>query len=269
MVKACFADLKASLKIDCASCCGLCCTALYCSKTDGFPKNKDAGTPCAHLMPDFRCDVHSKLQAQNLRGCTTYDCFGAGQQATAKYASGVNWKTKPEIAAQQFAVYLALLQLHQTAWYLVQAHALADSATLRAEIEALLLQSRQLSDAPANALLQADLAEHRDIANVLLKKVQQEMTKEAVLGGKKDFFGKNFKRAGLDCANFSMALLIAADLRGCSLDRASFLGADMRDANIQGADLRTSVFLTQMQVNSCKGDAGTKLPEGLLRPAWW
>lgn len=31
-----------TMKSDCSKCSGLCCTALYFSKIDGFPKNKEA-----------------------------------------------------------------------------------------------------------------------------------------------------------------------------------------------------------------------------------
>nr|WP_255575653.1 pentapeptide repeat-containing protein [Caproiciproducens faecalis] len=84
-----------------------------------------------------------------------------------------------------------------------------------------------------------------------------------------DFLGKNFKKANLDRRDFSMSLLIAANLEGCSLDRTVFLGADLRDANIKNTDLSKCVFLTQMQINSAKGNSSTRLPAGLHHPAAW
>ncbi|SDF52972.1 Pentapeptide repeat-containing protein [Fontibacillus panacisegetis] len=45
-----------------------------------------------------------------------------------------------------------------------------------------------------------------------------------------------------------------------NLRRADFIGADFRDADVSGADLRDSIFLTQAQVNSAKGNKDTKLP---------
>jgi uncharacterized protein YjbI with pentapeptide repeats len=66
-----------------------------------------------------------------------------------------------------------------------------------------------------------------------------------------------------------MALMIAANLEGCSLRGTNFLGADMRDANIKNTDLSSCVFLTQMQINSAKGNRNTKLPGNLSYPDSW
>lgn len=35
---------------DCSRCSGLCCIALYCFKSDGFPQNKPIGKPCINLI---------------------------------------------------------------------------------------------------------------------------------------------------------------------------------------------------------------------------
>ena len=55
-----------------------------------------------------------------------------------------------------------------------------------------------------------------------------------------------------------------ADLRG-----VDFIGADLRDADLRGANLSTSMFLTQMQINSAKGDIKTTLPSHRQRPSHW
>ncbi|UOK56710.1 pentapeptide repeat-containing protein [Bacillus sp. OVS6] len=47
------------------------------------------------------------------------------------------------------------------------------------------------------------------------------------------------------------------------------IGADFRDADIRGADLTESIFLTQPQMNSAKGDRNTKLPGTLRVPDHW
>jgi uncharacterized protein YjbI with pentapeptide repeats len=44
---------------------------------------------------------------------------------------------------------------------------------------------------------------------------------------------------------------------------------DFRDADLSGADLTESIFLTQSQLNAATGDATTKLPPMLNRPAHW
>ncbi|WP_435798157.1 pentapeptide repeat-containing protein [Streptomyces decoyicus] len=50
---------------------------------------------------------------------------------------------------------------------------------------------------------------------------------------------------------------------------ADLIGADLRDADLGGADLTGALFLTQAQLNAAKGDAATRLPAALSRPAHW
>ncbi|MCD8500650.1 MAG: hypothetical protein LRY71_01920 [Bacillaceae bacterium] len=69
-----------NLKNACSKCFGLCCVALYFSATEGFPTNKEAGRPCPNLKMDFSCVIHNSLAERGLKGCTAYDCFGAGQK---------------------------------------------------------------------------------------------------------------------------------------------------------------------------------------------
>jgi len=85
----------------------------------------------------------------------------------------------------------------------------------------------------------------------------------------KDFLGKDFKKINLDGSNFSMSLMIGANLEGCSLKGTIFLGADMRDANLKNTNLSECLFLTQMQINCAKGNLNTKLPASLSPPKSW
>lgn len=62
---------------------------------------------------------------------------------------------------------------------------------------------------------------------------------------------------------------MAADLSGADLRLADLVGADLRDANLAGADLTEVLFLTQAQLNAARGDASTRLPAALKRPAHW
>ncbi|MGE7915039.1 pentapeptide repeat-containing protein [Lysinibacillus xylanilyticus] len=62
---------------------------------------------------------------------------------------------------------------------------------------------------------------------------------------------------------------MAANFENADLRGVDFIGADLRDANLHGADLSTSMFLTQMQLNSAQGNYQTKLPSHLKRPSHW
>ena len=103
-----YATLKETLKIACEKCSGICCVALYCTKTDGFPENKEAGIPCKHLKSDFRCAIHTVLANKNMKGCLAYDCFGAGQKVTQHFYPNENWKTNPEKATEIFRVFMII-----------------------------------------------------------------------------------------------------------------------------------------------------------------
>lgn len=62
-------------KAECSKCSGLCCTALFFSKMDGFPENKAAGKPCVNLEKNYRCRIHKDLEARNMKGCIGYEWF--------------------------------------------------------------------------------------------------------------------------------------------------------------------------------------------------
>ncbi len=68
------------LQADCENCFGLCCVALPFAASADFAIDKDAGKPCENLQSDFRCGIHNSLRQRGFRGCTVYDCFGAGQK---------------------------------------------------------------------------------------------------------------------------------------------------------------------------------------------
>lgn len=264
-----YAELQAKLKIDCETCSGLCCVALYCMKTDGFPANKEAGIPCRHLAPDFRCDMHSKLVSENMRGCLAYDCFGAGQKVT-QYTVGSNWKMAPDQADQIFQVFLIVFQLHQMEWYLIDSLSLAIGEQIKSDIKKLIAENEQITAQQPHEILGLDVAEYRKRVNQTLKEVSEGIKTCPSCSGKgKDFFAKDFKKENLEGRDFSMSLMIAANLEGCNLRHVNFLGADMRDANIKNTDLSECAFLTQMQINSAKGNVNTKLPEHLSHPSSW
>lgn len=67
---------------DCARCAGLSCVTLPFARSADFPVDKAAGDPCDNLKSDFSCTIHDRLPEAGFRGCTVFDCFGAGQQVT-------------------------------------------------------------------------------------------------------------------------------------------------------------------------------------------
>jgi len=259
-----------SMKSDCSKCSGLCCTALFFSKVDGFPKDKIAGKPCINLQKDYRCKIHSQLEQQKMRGCIGYDCFGAGQQVTEIIYKGKAWDELPNQSAEIFDVFTTLLQIYQIRYFLVEASLLTFTGELKRDIHKLIVENVQIANCSPEKILSIDMQEYRNNINALLKKVCKLLKK--MLNSKdcpKDFIGKNFKGNDMSGMDFRDKLLIAANLSDCIFNGAIFLGADTRDTNFSGADLRETIFLTQGQINSAKGNRKTKIPTHLDYPPTW
>ncbi|MBW5423981.1 pentapeptide repeat-containing protein [Streptomyces sp. BG9H] len=263
----------ASLRADCGSCFGLCCVALAFSASSDFAVDKDAGKPCANLQADSRCGIHRDLRNKGFRGCTVYDCFGAGQHVSQHTFGGRDWRKDPATAKQMFEVFPVMRQLHELLWYLTEALTLPQTKPIRSDLKKALARTEELTRGAPEAVVETDVAAHRQDVNALLLRTSELVRKGG--GGKKkdrrgaDLFGARLKGADLRGANLRGAYLIAADLRDADLRTADLIGADLRDADLRGADLTGALFLTQSQVNAARGDERTKLSGSLARPGHW
>jgi uncharacterized protein YjbI with pentapeptide repeats len=264
-------DRRLDLVADCSSCFGLCCVALAFEKSADFPINKRAGEPCVNLQHDFRCGIHDRLREEGFRGSAVYDCFGAGQQVAQRTFGGTSWRDAPETSASMFAALPVMRQLHEMLWYLAEALTLPAAEPLQPELEEAYVSTEALTRTDADALATLDLQSHRADVDPLLQRTS-ELVRAGHRGPERrgaDLIGATLAGADLRGANLRGALLIAADLHGADLRDADLIGADLRDADLGGADLTGSLFLTQMQVNSARGDVRTRIPAVLARPAHW
>ncbi|WP_436497830.1 pentapeptide repeat-containing protein [Actinokineospora sp. HUAS TT18] len=255
------------LRADCSRCAALCCVGLAFAKSADFALDKPAGRPCVNLLADHRCGIHTRLRDSGFQGCTVYECFGAGQQVVQVTFGGRTWRD-PAIAQRQFDAFGVLRVLHELLWYLTDARTFAP--TLAAELDRAYAETTRLAASDADTLLALDVAAHRHAVNQLLIKASDQA--RAGLRAKRrkpDLIGANLRRADLRGASLRGALLIAADLREADLTRADVIGADFRDTRVHGADLTGALFLTQVQLNAAKGDAATRIPARLARPAHW
>lgn len=276
-----YIDINDSLKINCKNCFGFCCTALYFSKCDGFPNDKEAGKPCINLEESFKCKVHSTLRKKGLKGCTTYDCFGAGQKVAQSTYRGISWKVNPESATEMFDVFLIMKQLHEMLWYLSEALRLQENLDVKNKINNTIIEIVEISNLDSKSLMNLDLIVYRSKVNKLLletsKSIRNKYKKgkpstinsKRVIAGRLNLIGADLKKKNLSGEDLSSSLLIAANLSGLDLSGVDFLGADLRDTNLTGANLSKSIYLTQLQVNSAKGDISTKLPISLTIPEHW
>ncbi|MDJ0346875.1 pentapeptide repeat-containing protein [Streptomyces sp. H10-C2] len=262
-----------SLRADCGNCFALCCVVPAFSASVDFAINKNAGQACPNLQNDFRCGIHTRLRDTGFRGCTVYDCFGAGQKVSQITFGGQDWRQAPRTAKQMFEVFPVMRDLHELLSYLTEALTLRPARPLHGELGVALQETERLTWLSPDDLVGLDVAALRRDTNALLLRAS-ELVRAEFRGKKKDrrgadLIGAKLKGADLRGANLRGAYLIGADLRGADLRMADVIGADFRDADLRGADLTGSIFLIQSQLDAAQGDAETKVPPVLTHPARW
>jgi uncharacterized protein YjbI with pentapeptide repeats len=263
---------RLSLRADCERCFGLCCVAPAFSASADFAIGKPAGQACPHLHPDFRCGIHTTLRGRGFRGCTVYDCFGAGQKVSQVTFGGQDWQRAPERARQIYAAFLIVRDLHELAWYVGEARRLPAAGELNPQLSQALAKTIRLAGLGHEALAELDVAAHRRSVNDLLLAASELVRANVV--DKVDYRGADLIEAdlrGQDLRGASLrgAYLIEADLRGADLRMADVTGADLRGADICGANLSGCIFLIQSQLDSACGDSSTILGASFRYPAHW
>ena len=270
-------DVYKSLRADCENCFGLCCVSLYFSKSEGFPNDKVAGTPCINLQSDFRCSIHENLRKKGLKGCSAYECFGAGQKVSQLTYNGRDWRKETKSKNQMFGVFLIMRQLHEMLWYLNQAISLKENTSIHDKIRLMIKETERITYLDCKSLIELDVVSHQDKVNILLSETSEMVRNKACCKQNKsknipkglDCIGSDLRKFNLKGANLRGAFLIATNLRNVDLSKADLIGADLRDADIRGANLSDCIFITQSQINTAKGDSNTKLPKILKKPPYW
>src|SRR5664279_4341117 len=248
------------LRADCGNCFGLCCVALSFQASADFAIGKDAGEPCQNLRLDFRCAIHTRLREDGFKGCTVYDCFGAGQRVAQDTYGGRSWQEAPETGGQMYAVFGVMRQLHELLWYLTLALPMVPAGPLQDDLRQAVDETEDLARHEAVGLAalleESGVAAHRDRVSSMLSRVSDLVRTGARRGRSKPIGPAKKARPG-------------ADLVGAALRNADLTGAALRDADLSAADLSSTLFLTQPQVSAARGDAATKLPPSLTRPGHW
>jgi hypothetical protein len=137
-----------------------------------------------------------------------------------------------------FAVFPVMRQLTELLWHLTEARTLLPGGPLRAEVEAALEQTDQLTRAVADELAGLDAAAYRQVVGDLLGRVSDAV--------RSDVPGRTRDRRGAD-----------------------LMGAALRGADLRAADLTGAIFLTQPQLTAATGNAATRVPVSLSRPPHW
>lgn len=260
------------MKADCSKCSGLCCTALFCFKMDGFPRDKEAGEPCVNLLKNYQCNIHSELEKRKMKGCIGYDCFGAGQYVTQSIYKGQTWQNLPKESHEIFDVFCMVFHLYQIKYFLTEALVINGAESLQEDIQRLLDENIKICQSSSHDILSFSIESYRERANQVLRQVcsfiQRSLNAEKNQSSK-DFFGKSLKGKNMSGWDLSTKLLIGADFSSGNFKGTIFLGADTRDTNFSGADLSDAVFLTQGQINAARGNRNTKIPDYLYYPITW
>jgi uncharacterized protein YjbI with pentapeptide repeats len=264
-----------NLRADCGNCFGLCCVALPYAKSADFAFDKDGGTPCRNLQSNYLCGIHNNLRDKGFRGCSAYECFGAGQKVSKIIYNGKDWRTNKDVSQEMFEVYPIIQQLHEMLWYLNEALMNDAAKSIYTELRLCFVETKELTYKSPEFIKSIDVSEHRTKVNKLLTRTSELVRAQVTTKQQKntrrgmDYIGAKLKEADLRGANLRGTFLIAADLRNADLRWSDVIGADFRDADISGANLTGSIFLTQAQVNAAKGNKHTELPGTLTRPAHW
>lgn len=271
---------REELGADCARCFGLCCVALAFARSADFPFDKPAGEPCENLDARDACRIHTELRPRGFKGCIAFDCFGAGQKVSQHTFHGRSWRDAAGTRAAMVEVFPIVRRLHELLWYLHQAITLSKGTDCGALVWAQFERVRALSDESPHQLAALDVDAEYDAARPLLIRVsdlartrviRSTMNKRSRLrlGPGKDLAGATLAHADLRGVSLRGSLMMGADMSEAQLAGCDVLGVDMRDANLSGADLREAIYLTQMQVDSARGDHATVLPTGFRRPVHW
>lgn len=260
------------MKADCSKCSGLCCTALFFSKSDGFPEDKADGKPCVNLTNQYKCKIHRELEKKGMRGCIGYDCFGAGQYVTQVIYQGKTWREIPSQAKEIFRVFVIVFRLHQMRYFLFETMRLIPAKELMDNIQNMIIKNEEMCNEKPENIVKVDIETYQNEVNYLLKQVCSLLNTYLGIGNLKNgstFLGRNFKGKDMSGYDFNMQLLIASNFAGCCFSGATFLGTDTRDADFSDADLRDAIFLSQGQINAAKGNRRTKIPKQIDYPVTW
>ncbi len=142
----------------------MCCVATAFDASHAFAFSKPAGVACRHLARDFRCSIHDALAARGFPGCAAYDCYGAGQRATALVPEGGDDRMRED-------VFRTLRLLHELLFQLTEAAKLCPPAAVAAHVAAEIERLDALARLPPAALARLDLQPSRGVVRRLLRRV--------------------------------------------------------------------------------------------------
>ncbi|POM26263.1 Pentapeptide repeats (8 copies) [Actinomadura rubteroloni] len=253
----------AGLRGDCGQCFGLCCVALPFAVSSDFAVDKAAGEPCRNLLADSRCSIHDRLPAAGFRGCTVFDCFGAGQRVSQETFGGRDWRSSPSASAM-FRTFPVVRALHELLWYVTEALERADAADVHDELRTARKEIDAVASGTPDELAAVDVNALRDAVNALLLRVSEAVrAPEATPGATPDAGSRERNAAGSPSRTARQGAGASsrgkrrgakvavvprsgkhADLRGVNWRGEDLVGASLRGADLRGANLRGACLIT-------------------------
>ncbi|WP_246483231.1 pentapeptide repeat-containing protein [Alkalicoccobacillus gibsonii] len=260
------------LKSDCSQCFGLCCVALPYLKSTDFAKDKAGGVPCHNLNEHYMCTIHSNLREEGYKGCTVYECFGAGQKVSQTIYKNVSWHEKS--SEEMFEVFPIIQQLQEMLAYLDEALKREETKPIHTQLMKAFNKIDAYTYKDPETILTLDLTVIRSEISDYLSEAGElvayaKANEPRIQRAAFEFMGAQLKRHNFKGAKLRGVFFIAADLRGANFTSAELLGADFRDADVCGADFTGALFLTQAQMNAAIGNEATILPKHLQQPSHW
>lgn len=241
---------REDLGADCANCFGLCCVALAFSRSVDFPVDKPAGQPCTNLDPHDACRIHPELRDRGWKGCTVFDCSGAGQKVSRHTFAGRSWRDDAETQRSMFATFPVVRRLHELLRYLDEAITLVEPHADVAEWRAAFEHVRALSDGTPEALVALDVDAEYGAARDLLLRASEIARRGAGPGPAGGAEGRGAsprggRGAGSGRAKGRGARGSGGGGRGRTVPGpgSDLLGADLSGADLRGATLRGSVAI--------------------------
>ena len=162
---------KAELLADCDSCLGLCCIAHYFSIGEEYSIDKEQYVPCPNLDINYRCSIHKKLDDEGMSGCSSFNCWGAGQRACRRVTTKPNWQAFPDSAQNLFEIYFKLREIHKLIRPLMTMLDTCSDNILSDKIKLKIDELNHLAELPDMELRSLDLTPTIKIIYSLVKKI--------------------------------------------------------------------------------------------------
>ncbi|WP_016691107.1 MULTISPECIES: pentapeptide repeat-containing protein [Rhodococcus] len=218
------------------------------------------------------------MPSRGFRGCTVFDCFGAGQAVSQRLFAGASWRDRPDTRGRMFSAFAVVKELHEMMWHLLEAQQRTYDPELADDARELVASLASLTRRSVDELESLEIDGIRARVRPVLMEVSEEvrasyfaddgrMNPDLVPGA--DLAGTDLRGRRLCGADLRNALLIGADLRGCDLAGADLLGADLRGARVENADLSLALYLTGPQLAAAHGNRHTRVPTGVPVPRSW